>query len=381
MGKQRAPALLASFTTYINRVLDIPSQEFSAASDMPGEFNIQTLLGVTYTSNENRRSSRSLKRSNLQLQFSGASVLDDRTSNPESVHIYDRWNRQSVPPRPESFDVLAIITTFNESDVIEGLIHYLTSQGVRIHVIDNWSTDGTDDIVSGLVGHLPVTMERFPERDRPEFFELEKLLKRIEEVANDSAADWIIHHDADEIRQSPWSEVKLADALWMIDYWGFNAIDHTVVDFRPIEDSWQKGKNLLSYFEWCEFGSRGGHFAQIKTWKPQAKRLDMASSGGHQVNFELRKVFPYKFITRHYPIRSQSHGERKILKERLPRWSPDERKKGWHTHYDIFNETTSFIWDTQQLFRWDEIDARYFIERLSGVGLPGNPNPSEGPVR
>jgi hypothetical protein len=39
---------------------------------------------------------------------------------------------------------------------------------------------------------------------------------------------------------------------------------------------------------------------------------------------------------------------------------------------------SSFIWDPAGLFRWDELDRHFLLQRLSGVGLAGNPWPDEG---
>ena len=47
---------------------------------------------------------------------------------------------------------------------------------------------------------------------------------------------------------------------------------------------------------------------QIRCWK-KAPDVDLASSGGHEARFEGRRVFPLRFILRHYPIRGQAHGE------------------------------------------------------------------------
>jgi hypothetical protein len=106
----------------------------------------------------------------------------------------------------------------------------------------------------------------------------------------------------------------------------------------------------------------------------------MARNAGHEVMFTGRRVFPYKFLLRHYPIRSQEHGERKIPRDRQPRWSPEERAKGWDVHYDHYNKDTSILWDREGLLRWGDIDQRYLLQRLSGVGMPKYPWLGKGVV-
>ncbi len=63
---------------------------------------------------------------------------------------------------------------------------------------------------------------------------------------------------------------------------------------------------------------------QIRCWK-KTDRIDLAATGGHDAHFPSRSVFPLRFILRHYPIRSQAHGERKVFEERQNRFLDCER--------------------------------------------------------
>src|SRR4029079_10203781 len=82
---------------------------------------------------------------------------------------------------------------------------------------------------------------------------------------------------------------------------------------------------------------------QIKCWRKSESGLDLVTSAGHEVRFPNRKVFPIRFILRHYPIRGQRHGERKVLHERKPRFDVAERAQGWHVQYDAAAEGHSFL--------------------------------------
>ena len=79
---------------------------------------------------------------------------------------------------------------------------------------------------------------------------------------------------------------------------------------------------------------------------------------------------PYKFLTRHYPVRSQAHGEKKVFLGRKARFSPEERARGWHSQYDRIEKGHSFLRDAAGLRPFEqELFAReYLVERLSGVG-------------
>ena len=60
------------------------------------------------------------------------------------------------------------------------------------------------------------------------------------------------------------------------------------------------------------------------------------------------------FILRHYPIRGETHGRRKVLGERLPRYDAAERADGFHVQYNAFaGGETSFLWDPAALREWD----------------------------
>ena len=374
-------ALLEHLSTYLHKVdprLTVPVVVTTSAPDYAA------LSRASFAVVVGERSEAFLhdlsERTRLHRAFAGAIDVRADGTDVVPVTLFDRWDPTGVASRPASFRVWVVVTTYNEADVIEQLLERLRSPGVHVHVIDNWSDDATPRILADAAQRSDVTWERFPASGDTGHFELEKLLGRVEEVAADCGADWVIHHDADEIRESPWPGVSLIDALWAIEQWGYNGIDHTVVNFRPVEDSWSSGDDLATSFPWCEFGDTPADFLQIKGWKPQGRRLTMAANAGHQVQFEGRRVFPYKFLLRHYSIRSQAHGERKVLRERQPRWSEEERAKGWHVHYDHYENGTSFLWSREGLRRWDQIDQGFLLARLSGVGLAGNPWPGEGPV-
>jgi hypothetical protein len=298
-----------------------------------------------------------------------------------ALTIFDRWDPWAVAQTPPEFDVLAIVTTFNEADIIGDLLSRLRNDGIRVHLIDNWSTDDTFAIVTSRAAQDGgITVERFPTGAAPAYFELEKLLTRVEDLAHRSGADWVVNHDADEVRQSPWAGVSLRRALFCVEQFGFNCVDHVVMNFRPVDERWEGKGRLQDAFSWFEFGDHHAAFRQQKAWKPQPEPVRFASSGGHDAEFPGRRVFPYRFLLRHYPIRSSAHGRRKVLTERQGRFSPEEREKGWHVHYDHFSESSPFLWTPGSLHRFttlEDLDRRLLVERLSAAALSANPFPGE----
>jgi hypothetical protein len=253
---------------------------------------------------------------------------------------YPPWLRRG----DRSFRIIAIISTYNEADVIEPVLEHLASNGVNSYLIDNWSTDDTVDRAlrwrkRGLLG-----MERFPSsppEERAEWFKWGDILKRKLAVSRELKADWYLHHDADEIRESPWPGKSLYEGVRLVDRLGYNAIDFRLFNFRPVDDGFRTGCDLKSYFTRYEEEVPKYDRVQIKCWKSGATDIVLAD-GGHEVRFAERNVFPIEFILRHYPIRGQTHGRRKVFGERKPRFTEAERATGWHLQYDRI-ETQDYV--------------------------------------
>lgn len=320
-----------------------------------------------------------MNRAGVAVGFIGLTNNNDRDLEKKTIVAVLHGERISGPRKaPDSFCVTAIMTSYNEADIIGPSISHLLAQGIRTHVIDNWSSDGTEAALKPLLDTGMVTCERFPPTGPSEYYEWRKLLARVEEVAQELDADWLIHHDVDELRESPWEGITLRDGLFFADSLGFNAVDHTVIDFRPISDDFIAGMDFAAHFLFWEFGRRSGHFQQIKAWKNLKIPVDLKLTGGHEAAFSGRRVFPYKFLLRHYPVRSRAHGQRKVFQERRSRYSPDEKRDGWHIQYDSIDSCHEFIIDRSQLSKFEpqEFLRHYLVERLSGVGILKTPSPT-----
>jgi hypothetical protein len=262
-----------------------------------------------------------------------------------------------------TFTVVAIIAAFNEEDIIAESIGDLVKQGVSTYFVDNGSTDGTVEQASRFLGRGLLGIERFPS-DR---FAWREILARKEALAEQLDADWFIHHDADEFRESPWRHLNLRDAIRTVDRAGYNAIDFELLNFRPTSEGSRSGSDIRRAFEFYELGEPWNK-VQIRCWKKLDMRVDLASSGGHDVSFPGRRVFPLRFVLRHYPIRSQAHGEQKIFRERRPRFDPAEREDGWHVQYDGIEPGHSFLRDPKTLTRYDPDAVRIHLQlRHRGV--------------
>jgi hypothetical protein len=232
---------------------------------------------------------------------------------------------------------LAIMPVYNEADILPAVLRHLEHQGCDVYILDNWSTDWSPELLS-IAGN---DIERWP-ADRPTMYDWTAILKRIEEIAVERAKGrWVILHDADEIRRVPndWATLTLAQALEIATITGYNAAQFKVRTYVPVDHLWSAGDNPERRFRYHKPEHVDHGLPHIKAWFQGDERVDIHTHGGHQALFSNRHVCPHSFVLKHYPIRSQEHGERKVLKERFPRYPPNERSKRWHVQYDEYVQT------------------------------------------
>lgn len=307
--------------------------------------------------------------SGLRVEFSGLTINNNVAQNrTTTLLILGNAHGPVRTAAPADFTVTAIMSVFNEADVIEASLHHLIRRGVSVYLIDNWSTDETVAIARQFLGKGLLAIEQYPPEGRSGLHWWHRQLTRIEAVAQQLDATWVIFHDADEYREPPWPEMNLRDAFYYVDQCGFNCVDFTLFDFHPIDNGFRPGSDFAEYFQHGAFGRLPGHFRQIKAWKQMGQTVTLAESGGHVAAFAGMRVFPYKFLLRHYRLRSEEHALRKLYHERTPH--ADGLARGWHTHYGHFRQQP-VLRRAEELTRLDAAFYNtYLAERLSGVGVP-----------
>ncbi|MFY9621815.1 MAG: glycosyltransferase [Pyrinomonadaceae bacterium] len=270
-------------------------------------------------------------------------VLKARNEKRVSIAIANAKESIADVADDLNFRVVAVISAYNEEDIIVPCLQHLIKQGLEVYLIDNWSTDSTVELASEFLGKGLLAIEKFPQDRPPSHYLWKDILTRIEQVTTEIRADWFLFQDVDEISASPWPGLSLREAILKVDREGFNCIDHTMATFHPVDNDFTAGSDFEAYFKHFELSDRLGQFLRIKGWKSLGQRVSLATSGGHEIQFAGRRTYPFRFLLKHYPVRSQAHGEKKILGERKPRWLPQERASGWHDHYDHINEGHSFL--------------------------------------
>ena len=269
--------------------------------------------------------------------------------------------------------IQAYMPVHNESDILPHTLRHLHEQGCAVHVIDGWSTDGSWEIAAAReafearLGCLRgVTVERFPASGPDPIQNCTAILKRIEDLAAASDADWILYTDADEWRRAPGTD-RLIDGVSAVDAIGFNAIDFRVFQFYCVDHRWNTTAsydvpgghpivcdNRISPEEYFGYYDQADCISRIpnrKLWK-NVGRVQLAG-GGHEVQFPGMRVYPQKFTMKHYPFRTPAQAKAKI-ETRLARRRMEEHAKGWGVHYDQYPPGFDFTWDPTKLLYWKD---------------------------
>lgn len=239
----------------------------------------------------------------------------------------------------------AFTYVYNEADIVEESVAHMVTQGFRVYVLDNWSTDDTWQRVVRLTNQYQglVELERYPLDTEPTGFDLGGIMRRIEVLCQRLRIDWGLLFGCDELFEAPGTET-VAEYLRRVARLGYNAVMCKSVEFRPVDDTWQPEMGLKAHFEYWEPGKANN----LRIWRTRGPiALD-----SHNVEFEGRRIWEGgKVIIRHYPYRSQAQAERRVFQNRQPRYLPENLAKGWHHHVAGIQPGQRFIWEPETLQR------------------------------
>lgn len=242
--------------------------------------------------------------------------------------------------------VVGLVSTHNEIDCLKVILPKYQKLGIELHVIDDWSTDGSEEYVRSL----GIDYEKFP--TQPGMFSWDKVLERKEQLATVFPGDWHLQVEADEILESPWPEMTLPEALAECSRVGFNVVNFQSLHFRPTaEDGPGNHEERMTHFE--ILGEDGGyipHTLYLRAWSFKG-RPELKQWGGHRVRFPGFNPCPQLFIVKHYPFRTEEQGNAKVL-ERQKRLDPENKKKGWDSLYFGFGKRR-MLWKRKELYEYD----------------------------
>jgi glycosyltransferase involved in cell wall biosynthesis len=222
--------------------------------------------------------------------------------------------------------IVALLTIRNEELHLPRVLKHLADQGIEVCLIDNGSTDSSLEIAREYLGKGITRIEQLPYTGA---FELWEILRHKERLAKEIDADWYISHDADEIREAPSpTYTTLYEGICDVDRMGYNAIDFDEFVFTPTSDEEHfEGTDYVNEMRYYYY-FQPGPLRQVKAWKNLKRRIDLTSWGGHQVLFRGRKIFPEKFILRHYMTLSKNHAIKKYGERVYSKYEVE--KLHWH---------------------------------------------------
>ena len=198
--------------------------------------------------------------------------------------------------------IVSLVAAYNEERFIGGCLERLFSQGVKVYLIDNGSTDRTVQIAESYKGSDLLGIETLPRTEN--VYRWRDILRRKEELALSIDADWFMHADPDEIRIPPRSGVKLSQAFEEVDEQGYNAVNFIEFTFIPTRESPDHDHpDFRQTMKWY-YPFALNFPSQVKAWKQQPVPVDLVSSGGHRVKFTGLCIYPESFKMKHYQFLS-----------------------------------------------------------------------------
>jgi hypothetical protein len=160
----------------------------------------------------------------------------------------------------------------------------------------------------------------------------------------------------------------LAKAIELEAEHGYNVIQFNKFEFWPTEkDYWNPAKDVrkrMRYYTW----DANYQFRAFKV----SPGVTIHEGSGHYPIFPYSapyKVAPTKFVLRHYGIRSYEQGMKKIFRDRLPRYDPEETRRGWHIHYDfVAKDPRRMVAESSALTRYVEGDSWNLHKTFDSTG-------------
>jgi glycosyltransferase involved in cell wall biosynthesis len=265
--------------------------------------------------------------------------------------------------------ILAVIPTYNESDVIYWVIKYLIDQDIDVHILDNESTDSTLDIVKKFPPSR-VFISSF--HTNGEFNEqimgdnIKKIIKSYEKEY-----DWVARINADEFWESPFQNLSLKEGIELADKRGYNAVGVKQFRFYPMSDEKPHvaGDDVRKYYNYFEKWEGAKYFEprfhpeHNKIWIINAFKSNSGIfyEDAHKVlPISKIKIFPHLFITRHYPYRNPERTKQRIIQERknrVSKWNLDNKIS--YKYLDFEDNETFFFDDMREKLS----DKNYKIEQ------------------
>jgi len=205
--------------------------------------------------------------------------------------------------------IIGMIPVYNDEDVIEEIIQHYISQGLDLVILDNGSTDDTFEICKKYVGKG--VLQVLQHITQTYVYEWDTLLRILYDMALVHSPDWVIRSDSDEFLESGVNNLTLKESIEKIDSEGFNLIQFNRFDFFMTYNDNDNEKSIRKKMPYYTYH---GDFL-YRAWKYYPGIRISHSAVGHYPIFPNNlkyKIYPKKFLMRHYPYRNKEQAKRKI---------------------------------------------------------------------
>lgn len=221
--------------------------------------------------------------------------------------------------------IVAIISIRNEEHYLPVILEYLSQQNIEVVIIDHESSDRSIEIVKTYLNKNVIKIVTIPYLG---YFSLIDQLVAKQEIRERTKADWIIHHDVDEIMESKSKNETLRGLIERVDMAGYTAINFEEFVFVPASEYENyEGKDYLNLMRYYY------HFAPssmrlVRAFKNSIKSNNVEEAG-HRMDKEDVLVYDEPQILRHYLCLNFSSFINRY-KKRI--FKKQELDLGWHAN-------------------------------------------------
>ncbi|HEY9772530.1 MAG TPA: glycosyltransferase family 2 protein [Planktothrix sp.] len=207
--------------------------------------------------------------------------------------------------------MLAVLLCFNDGDILSESIEALLESGHHVLVWDHGSTDNTSSVIQRY------SKELLSSYFLPRSLEFSNLYPTVSRTIIEnycSKYDWVSWPDADEFLEGPDRSKPYVDFVYDVFQQGYTSLrfDNFIYWYTEQDDtSLTSSVGRVRYY--CVFPDCA---PRIRAW-----RASVTNERHYNHNTPPGREYPIRFRLRHYPARSKSQFEKRILVNRagLPR--------------------------------------------------------------
>ena len=198
-----------------------------------------------------------------------------------------------------------MVPVHNDEDVIEEVLEYLISQGIEIVIVDNGSTDNTFKLCQKFLDKGVLEIFKYSS----DTFIAELIFRMLYDLALKYSPDWVILNASDEFLESGIQKMTLKDRITQADKEGYNLIQFDRFDFFMTNNDEENSsiRKKLRYYSY-----QGDYVYRAWKFMPSVRIGDVAGHYPIFPNEEGYRIFPEKFVMRHYPFRDDMQSKKKV---------------------------------------------------------------------